>query len=90
MKRKLKQKQSRIRLCLQNRMQNTENSNACAPITSVSRSGTQSTHILERIRDKTAGKRPAGTAGAAGAAGTAEAAARAAGGAVWAAGGAAC
>ena len=45
-----------------------QNSNACAPINTVSRSGTQSTHILERITDKTAGKHPVGAAGAAGAA----------------------
>ena len=55
------------------RENSVQNSNACAPINTVSRSGTQSTHILERITDKTAGKRPAGTAapaaGAAGAAG---------------------
>ena len=48
-----------------------QNSNACAPINTVSRSGTQSTHILERITDKTAGKHSAGAAGAAGAAETA-------------------
>ena len=42
-----------------------QNSNACAPINTVSRSGTQSTHILERITDKTAGKRQAGAAGTA-------------------------
>ena len=55
------------------REHSVQNSNACAPINTVSRSGTQSTHILERITDKTAGKRPAGAAapaaGAAGAAG---------------------
>ena len=69
----MKQKQSKVRTCLQNILQSRENSNACAPINTVSRSGTQSTHILERITDKTAGKRPAGAAapaaGAAGAAG---------------------
>ena len=47
------------------RKTSVQNSNACAPINTVSRSGTQSTHILERITDKTAGKRPAGAAGTA-------------------------
>ena len=59
----MKQKQRK-----QQRENSVQNSNACAPINTVSRSGTQSTHILERITDKTAGKRPAGAAGAAGAA----------------------
>ena len=51
------QKQSRAQTCLQNRLQNilqnrntaqnSENSNACAPINTVSRSGTQSTYIWD-------------------------------------------
>ena len=63
------------------RENSVQNSNACAPINTVSRSGTQSTHILVRIRDKTAGKRPAGAAAPAAGATGATGAAGAAGGA---------